>query len=157
MMRWIWVFVAGLAVGAVAGGASVELHYFWAPGCPDCALMRPYLDALAEEFPELEIIAHEVAYSGENLRLMVALAETYGVYAVATPVVAVGDVLTVGAGLVAELRIREEVARCGEGGCPSPLARLPQPEKTGLGLAELLLLAAVAAGVVLLLLQVLAR
>ncbi len=157
MMRWILGVVAGLALGPVAVGAPVELHYFWAPTCPDCAVMRPYLDALAEEFPELEIIAHEVAYSGENLRLMIALAETYGIYAVATPVVAVGEVLTVGAGLVAELRIREEVTRCVEEGCPSPLTRLPEPEDTGLGLAELLLIAVVAASAIFLLFQVLAR
>lgn len=157
MMRWTLGVVAGVALGALAVGATVELHYFWAPTCPDCAVMRPYLDALAEEFPELEIIAHEVAYSGDNLRLMVALAETYGVYAVATPVVAVGDVLTVGAGLVAELRIREEVTRCVEEGCPSPLTRLPEPEEAELGLAELLLIAVVVASAILLLFQVLSR
>ena len=128
MMRWILGVVAGLALGPVAVGAPVELHYFWAPTCPDCAVMRPYLDALAE---------------------------TDGVHAVATPVVVVGEVLT--AGLVAELRIREQVTRCVEEGCPSPLTRLPEPEDTGLGLAELLPTAVVAPSAIFLLFQVLAR
>lgn len=123
MMRRVGLIVA-LVFPVMALAAPVELHYFWAATCPDCSVMKTYLADLATEFPELRIVAHEVGYSASEFRLMVDLAAAYGVTEVATPVVVVGDLASVGIGRAAELRIAEEVARCAAEGCESPLTRL---------------------------------
>lgn len=135
MMRWGGLIVA-LAVPVVALAVPVELHYFWAATCPDCQVMKVYLRTLAADYPDLRIIEHEVAYSASEFRLMVDLAAAYGVTEVATPVVVVGDLASVGIGRAAELRIAEEVARCAAEGCESPLTRLhpvpiPPPDDEG--------------------------
>jgi len=139
-----------LLLGGAAVAAPVELHYFWAPGCPDCAVMRDYLGRLSAVFPELQIVAHEVGWEGEGFELMAAVAKAYGLERYATPVVVVGNVATTGIGLAVELRIAEEVARCSTERCPSPLARLSPPRGerprslvllVGLGLLAALLVA----------------
>jgi len=135
MMRWGGLIMA-LAVPVAALAVPVELHYFWAATCPDCQVMKAYLRTLATDYPDLRIIEHEVAYSASEFRLMVDLAAAYGVTEVATPVVVVGDLASVGIGRAAELRIAEEVARCAAVGCPSPLTRLhpvPAPPRDDAG------------------------
>jgi len=83
-MRRVGLIVA-LVFPVMALAAPVELHYFWAATCPDCSVMKTYLADLATEFPELRIVEHEVGYSGDNFRLMSALAEAYGLEKYATP------------------------------------------------------------------------
>ncbi len=122
-MRRLLILAA--LVGATAAAAPVELHYFWSPTCPDCARMKEFLGQLAAEFPELTVIAHEVAVGTENFELMAAVAAAYGLKTFATPLVAVGNVATTGVGVAVELALWEEVARCALRGCPSPLSRLP--------------------------------
>lgn len=122
-MRRLLILVALL--GATAVAAPVELHYFWAPTCPDCARMKEFLDGLAAQFPELAIVRHEVAVGNEAFELMAAVAQAYGLKSFATPLVAVGNVATTGVGVAVELALWEEVARCALRGCPSPLSRLP--------------------------------
>lgn len=152
-MRILCLAVLGVMVGGVASAAPVELHYFWAATCPDCVAMKGFLADLAAVLPELRIVDHEVAFSGEGFQLMAAVAKAYGLERYATPLVAVGNVATTGIGLAVELRIAEEVARCAREGCPSPLARLPSPPSgpatvrspnvvllVGLGLVAVLLL-----------------
>lgn len=134
-------------LGAVALGAEVELHYFWSAVCPDCEIMWGFLNELAQEYPELEIVSHEVAFNPDEWRLMVNLARAYGLEEEKTPTVIVGDLAIAGIGRAVELRIREEVERCLAQGCPSPLERLPKKLRPVLSPLEvtLLLLLAVAA------------
>lgn len=122
-MRRLLILVA--LAGATAAAATVELHYFWAPTCPDCARMREFLDGLAAQFPELRVVLHEVAVGNEAFALMAAVAQAYGLKSYATPLVAVGNVATTGVGVAVELALWEEVARCALRGCPSPLSRVP--------------------------------
>ncbi len=125
-MRAIVALLMVLTVaGAVAFG-SVELHYFWARGCPECTVMSEFLEELQERYPELEIHRYEVAFDSANWRLMQAMAEAYGVDRVVTPAVFVGDRATVRVGPTVELLIEEEVERCLEIACSSPLDRVEE-------------------------------
>ena len=151
------LLVAALLVPVAAVAETVELHYFSAVTCADCLVMKAYLDTLKAEFPELRIVEHEVGFSGDNYRLMVALAEAYGLERFATPVVAVGDLATTGIGLAVELRLYEEVARCVEQGCPSPLTRLPEAPRWRLTPIDLVLILAVGTGIALLVVWLLAQ
>lgn len=123
MRTWI-VVVACVLMGCGAWARPVELHYFSATGCPDCDVMRRFLNTLVPEFPELEIVEFEVVHNPGNWRRMVAMAEAYGVARQQVPMVFVGGVGTYGIGRAVEARLYEEVARCAAVGCPPPAERL---------------------------------
>ncbi len=149
------VFCVALLFGlAYAGWAgSVEIHFFASATCPDCYVMKAFLTELAQEFPELVIVEHEVTFTPDNWRLLVTLARAYGLKEEKVPTVFVGDLAITGIGRAVELRIREEVERCLAQGCPSPLAKLPARPARVLSPLEIALIL----GVVVVLLFVLVR
>jgi len=149
-VRFLRVAAAVFVLGAGAAATQVELHYFWSATCPDCMVMKAFLAELSQEYPGLRIVDHEVTFSPDNWRLMVTLAQAYGLKKEVTPTVIVGDLAVAGIGLVVELQVREEVARCSAVGCPSPLERLPTKLRLVLSPLEIVLLLGV--GVVLALL-----
>lgn len=131
-----------LALGALALSAwagPVELHLFWSATCPDCHIMKAFLEELAQEYPDLKIVEHEVTFNPDNWRLMVTLARAYGLKEETVPMVFVGDLAITGIGRAVELRIREEVERCLAQGCPSPMERLPEKRARVLSPLELAL------------------
>lgn len=131
-----------LGLGWSGVGARVELQYFWSAACPDCQIMWEFLQGLQEEYPDLEVVDHEVTFEPDNWRLMVTLARAYGLEHVTTPTVIVGDLAATGIGRAVELRIREEVERCLSQGCPSPMERLPEKRARVLSPLEILILLA---------------
>ncbi|MDQ7039298.1 MAG: conjugal transfer protein TraF [Aquificota bacterium] len=122
----------GLLVGLLlfaaisATATEVELLFFYVQGCSVCAPMKEFLDRLSERYPELKVISYETALSPKNYRLMIRLADAYGLGNVEVPVVFVGDLGVWGPGAQNELLIEEEVQRCLEEGCPSPLERVDE-------------------------------
>jgi len=116
-----------LAVGAIASAHPVELQYFWAATCPDCAVMKVFLNSLSSEFPELRIVEREVTSGNENYQLMLATAQAHGLVRSGTPMVAVGNVVTLGIGFAVEFRIREEVARLTAAASPPAPSRAEIP------------------------------
>jgi hypothetical protein len=153
MAKWTLVALSLLSLGVVGLAAQVELHLFWAVGCPNCEVMEEFLTGLASAHPELVIVRHEVAYHPDEWRLMQQLAQAYGIEPSETPVVFVGDLATVGIGRAVELRIAEEVERCLAEGCPSPLSRLPEDGTWVPAPFELMLLALAALAVLVVLVQ----
>ncbi|MGC9529981.1 MAG: thioredoxin family protein [Candidatus Bipolaricaulaceae bacterium] len=143
------VLVVGLGFVLSAGAAQVELHYFWSATCPDCQLMWEFLRGLQEQHPQLSIVDYEVAFSPNDWRLMVSLAREFGLEKVTTPTVIVGELAVSGVGRAVELRIREEVERCLEQACPSPMARLPKERAAVLSPLEILAVLALGALIVL--------
>lgn len=143
-MQRLWI---ALALGILAGGAlaaPVELHLFWSATCPDCHIMKAFLEELAQEYPELVVVEHEVTFEPDNWRLMVTLARAYGLKEEKVPTVIVGDLAITGIGRAVELQIREEVERCLAQGCPSPMERLPATKARVLSPLEIALLLGIA-------------
>lgn len=132
--------MAGVALAA--GATQVELQYFWSATCPDCQIMWDFLQDLQEEYPDLVIVDHEVTFNPDKWRLMVTLASVYELEPITTPTVIVGELAVSGVGRAVELRIREEVERCLEVGCPSPMERLPRRRAWVLSPLEILALIA---------------
>lgn len=123
-----------------AWASQVELHLFWSATCPDCHIMKAFLEELAQEYPDLKIVEHEVTFNPDNWRLMVTLARAYGLTEEKVPTVIVGNLAVTGIGRAVELQIREEVERCLAQGCPSPLERLPEKKARVLSPLEIALL-----------------
>lgn len=119
---------------------QVELHLFWSATCPDCHIMKAFLEELAQEYPDLKIVEHEVTFNPDNWRLMVTLARAYGLTEEKVPTVIVGNLAVTGIGRAVELQIREEVERCLAQGCPSPMERLPEKKARVLSPLEIALL-----------------
>jgi len=125
-MRKIIVFSLLALLTPLSAAAEVELLFFYVQGCSVCAPMKEFLDELSKRYPELKIISYETALSPKNYRLMLQLADAYGLEDVEVPVVFVGDLGVWDSGVQNELLIEEEVRRCIEEGCPSPLERLDE-------------------------------
>jgi len=123
-----------------AWASQVELHLFWSATCPDCHIMKAFLEELAQEYPDLKIVEHEVTFNPDNWRLMVTLARAYGLTEEKVPTVIVGNLAVTGIGRAVELQIREEVERCLAQGCPSPMERLPEKKARVLSPLEIALL-----------------
>lgn len=123
-----------------AWASQVELHLFWSATCPDCHVMKAFLEELAQEYPDLKIVEHEVTFNPDNWRLMVTLARAYGLTEEKVPTVIVGNLAVTGIGRAVELQIREEVERCLAQGCPSPMERLPEKKARVLSPLEIALL-----------------
>ena len=143
-MRKIWGLAALVVFTLFAWAGQVELHLFWSATCPDCHIMKAFLEELAQEYPELVIVEHEVTFTPENWRLMVSLARAYGLKEETVPTVIVGDLAVTGIGRAVELRIREEVERCLAQGCPSPMERLPEKKAWVLSPLEIALILGIA-------------
>ncbi|HAF69876.1 TPA: hypothetical protein DCL37_00725 [Candidatus Acetothermia bacterium] len=148
-MRKALVFAVVAVSSLTAWAAQVELHYFWSATCPDCQIMWEFLRELEEQYPELEIVDHEVTFDPEGWRLMVTLAREFGLEKATTPTVIVGDLAISGIGRAVELRIQEEVERCLAEGCPSPMDRLPEKKVSVLSPLEILILLALGVLIVL--------
>lgn len=132
-MRLVLVLLMALLALPAAAAAQVEVHLFWAIGCPHCERAIEFLDRLAAGDPAVRVHKLEVSRSRANARLMVETAERLGVEAGSVPLTVIGDRAWVGfeeatIGREIEARIRQCLAQ----GCPpafaapeKPAARMP--------------------------------
>jgi len=56
------------------GSVQLNVHFFWAIGCPYCKRERAYLDTLLEQYSWLNVIDYEISEVRENIKTMVAMA-----------------------------------------------------------------------------------
>ncbi|HIE47271.1 TPA: hypothetical protein EYP84_00080 [Candidatus Bipolaricaulota bacterium] len=150
------VFVVGLATAlgllCYQGVAATELVYFYDPGCPHCARMDVFLERIAPDYPELEVIKYNIREPGSQ-ELLDRLLAAYQAELGPVPLIFVGDVALIGdtfygleeepvelPGRAGELALEEAIQRA-IAAAPSPLARIQGVE--GAGLAERLTLPAV--------------
>jgi hypothetical protein len=72
--------------GETADGApSVQLYYFYSPTCPHCQAAKPFIDALPERFPWLEVQRFSVKDNRVNARFYYETAKAVGVEALSVP------------------------------------------------------------------------
>jgi hypothetical protein len=114
-----------------AAAAGVDVHLFWAVGCPHCAGEIEFLDRLAAANPEMRLHKLEVSGSRENAALMVQTAERLGVEAGSVPLTVVGERAWVGYDERIGREIAAHVAACLDRACPSAVpakreARIPE-------------------------------
>lgn len=100
-MAWFVLALAALLPLGVASASSepaptVELVVFHGDGCPHCARMLAFLDALEERYSSLVVAAYEVWYDAENRALFRETMAALGDEASAVPTVVVGGQVFVG-------------------------------------------------------------
>ena len=116
--------LAGTTVYATAHIAPTEqttqpvaIYFFWGDGCPHCAQAKPFLAALAEKYPNVEVRAYEVWYVEENQMLFQQMAAAYGFEPTAVPTIFIGDRHWVGYAEQLAPEIAAAVAACAATGC----------------------------------------
>ncbi len=102
-----------------ADPGKVIIYLFWGDGCPHCAAEKPYLAALAEQHPEVEVREFEVWYNEANREPLMRMAAKFGFEPNAVPVTFIGDRYWIGfAEEPIGREITETVEACLASGCP---------------------------------------
>ena len=102
---------------------AVELAFFYGQGCPHCAAMDNFLQALGAAHAQLRVRAYEVYGNRDHARLLARVADGYGVAIEGVPTVFVGNAAFSGYSAEIAGRIARAVVECERRDCGSPLAR----------------------------------
>ena len=70
---------------------QVTVKFFWGTGCPYCEMQKPYMEDLADKYPDIEVESYEVYHDRENQLLFQRTAAEYGTTARAVPMTFIGD------------------------------------------------------------------
>jgi|Deesub1362B_J571_1020462.scaffolds.fasta_scaffold15768_1 thiol-disulfide isomerase/thioredoxin len=142
-MRTKWLLALAAVVAVSGYAAEVEVVLFWTAGCPPCLRMKDFLSQLERDYPGVEVLAYEVIHSPANWRLFTQVSQAYGVELGTPPVTFVGELVVEGSGRTAEMQVQQEVLRCLQEGCPSPLSLVSPDQPWVPSPVELTLLALV--------------
>ncbi|MFO7811853.1 MAG: hypothetical protein R6V21_02705 [Pelovirga sp.] len=70
--------------------AVYQILYFWGIGCPFCERLKPQLEQLAADFPEVELRDYEVYYDRANQQLFLETTKKYGIDSHSVPLTLIG-------------------------------------------------------------------
>ena len=114
----------------------VAIYFFWGDGCPHCAKAEPFLEGLAQKYPNVEVRAYEVWYDERNQALFQKMAAAYGFEPTAVPTIFIGDRHWVGFAEQMAPEIEAAVAACAAQGCRDAglgvIPGIPTPVPTAL-------------------------
>lgn len=111
---------------ASATEIRIDLHIFWAKGCPHCENALEFLAPLEQDYPGLIIHQHEVSENQANLDLLVWIASAHDIREVGVPFLILGDEVFVGFGESSGLMLRSRIEACRQINCQT---RLESPAK----------------------------
>lgn len=70
---------------------TITIYFFWGEGCPHCAKAKPFLDQLAEKYPQINIQAYEIKHHPENKTLAKKMGAEHGFLPTVVPTIFIGD------------------------------------------------------------------
>ena len=142
-----------IAFSFAAVSDTVTMLFFYETACPHCSQIETYLNRIAPDYPELEIVRHEI-HEEEAQDLLDRLLVAYNVEIGAVPMIFMGDIAAIGgtyhgledeplstSGRTEEFALKRAIEKTIAENPASPLARIEGVE--GGGLAESLTLPAV--------------
>ncbi len=106
---------------------QVVIYFFWGDGCPHCALAKPYLEGLANQYPQLELRSYEVWENAPNRDFFGKVMAKYGAEPRYVPVIFVGDRYWEGYREDMNPEIEAALAACLESSCPDAAAGIALP------------------------------
>ena len=147
--------VLGLVLSvAFAAGAETTLVFFHEAGCSHCARTEEFLESIHPNYPELEIVHHDI-HEPESLDLLPKLLAAYDIEEAAVPIIFVGDVAIAGGvfygleeqpyaptGRSEDIALERAIQRAIDMQAPSPLTRIDDSDGAP-SLAETLTIPAV--------------
>jgi thiol-disulfide isomerase/thioredoxin len=102
---------------------KVVIYFFWGDGCPHCTNQKPYMKALQEKYPEIEIIDFETWKNPDNKITFNDIAKKYGFEARGVPTTFIGEKYWIGFNVKMISEMEGEIERCISNGCLSPAER----------------------------------
>ncbi len=100
---------------------TVDLYFFYGQGCSHCAQAEAYLSEAGEKYSQLNIIEKEVYFDDENRELFISMANSYGEEIQGVPTIFLNGKMFVGYSDSIISSLEEEIERCIEELCSSPL------------------------------------
>ena len=129
----ISLVILGIVIGFTSQGTSntgegYEVHFFYVTGCSHCDDQRPFNERLADTYPSIQILEHDVATPGGRALLDQMLEERGIVYEPSFPITIFGNQVfgdweseeTTGRA------IEEALQQCLAGDCPPPTGEEPR-------------------------------
>lgn len=115
---WWGATFPALASDFTQDAPPVYIYFFWGDGCPHCADAKPFLQELAQRYPNVQVESFEVWYVPENQTLFQQMAAAHGFEPRYVPTIFIGEQHW--EGFSEELRqdIETAVGVCAETGCP---------------------------------------
>lgn len=110
---------------------KVPLYFFYSNSCPHCADEKPFLNFLAEKYPQVEISAFEVGQSLSNSVLFGRVGRELEYDTSGIPFTVVNDLHLVGwapDGSYGEI-IEDKVIYCSDNYCPDPVGAIVHPDR----------------------------
>jgi len=124
---------------------KVVIYLFWGDGCPHCALAKPFLNELAQRYPNIELRAYEIYYVPENQEPFLKMGAAYGFEPHAVPTIFIGNQYWEGYNDQVGQEIEAAVQNCSKNGCPDrgigviPGIENAQPENPVVGSDQVIL------------------
>ncbi len=110
--------------GEVVQGECVELYSFYGLGCPHCGVLSSFLEDLEEKYPNLEVKEYEIYFDKENRKLFEYMADSFGVEIQGVPTIFIDEKVITGFSNAIGENIEEEVQRCSQECCISPIDKV---------------------------------
>jgi len=105
---------------------KVVLYFFYDQSCSVCAQAESFLAGLKGRYPNLRIADYEVISSPENNQFFQALSQVYGLAGDSVPTIFIGEKAFDGWSSVVAIQIEQEIIKCRDKGCISPVDRLKE-------------------------------
>lgn len=103
---------------------SVDLVLFYGQGCPHCASAKLFIDEIKPKYPTLNVIDYEVYGNRENSVLFQEMAEAFDSEVGGVPTIFIDERVIVGFSSDLGKSLEEEIQKCVNNGCESPMSRL---------------------------------
>ena len=108
----------------------VVIYFFWGDGCPHCALAKPYLEGLAQQYPQIVLRSYEVWENAPNRDFFSKVMAKYGAEPRYVPVIFIGERYWEGYREEMNAEIEAALAVCLEGSCPDAAAGIALPAES---------------------------
>ncbi len=116
----------GFVPSAVSLADTVQLHFFYAENCASCREEKPFIEALQQRYPQLQVQVHDVWMQRDNFALMEAVTASRGIDFASTPTTAVGQRVWFGYNETTAAEIEAAVKECLAVGCVDLVATLEE-------------------------------
>lgn len=125
-------FLTGLVIeNTEIENNSIELVMFYGQGCPHCGGMKTFLTELKEKYP-INVIEYEVYFNQSNRELFEEVSNSFGVDIQGVPTLFMDEKVFIGFSSAIGQDIEQEIKKCLEEGCVSPLNKITKENVTSI-------------------------
>ena len=112
------------AFSSFAFAEEVDLYFFYGQGCPHCGKEEIFLEDMETKYPELNVYKNEVYFDNNNLVLFQQMAKAFDTEIRGVPTTFINGKVIVGFSDSIGNEIEQEIMRCVDAGCDSPISKI---------------------------------